>query len=216
MLPAQGVSGHPTSIADSLTGERHGTQGQRQGQGNRQATDFTSAGGVTAGGASLAEKKIAERIAELFGKTSDARAARLKGLPSHVAALNSELAPPGGAAERRAYDADKATYRAVEQTAVEKLKAAAEAAGIDFPPIAVLFPQLCRIAIVSRKNGTVAYQEGYFGDFATARPTYLLDANALGAFYKDDVPAYANHAACSAAGGRWVCELFERSLADGY
>jgi hypothetical protein len=180
------------------------------------ATDFTSATGATAGGASLAEKKLTERIAELFGKTSDTRANRLKGLPSHVAALNSELAPPSGAVERGAYDRDKATYKAVEQASVEKLVAAAEGAGIDFPPLAVLFPLLGRTVILSRKNGTVAHEEQYFGSFATARPTFLLDANALGDYYKNEVPAYANHAAFSAAGGRWVSTLFERGLADGY
>ena len=62
----------------------------------------------------------------------------------------------------------------------------------------------------------MAHEEEYFGSFATARPTFLLDANALGDFYKNDVPAYANHAAYSVAGGRWVCTLFERGLADGY
>jgi hypothetical protein len=180
------------------------------------AADFTSASGVTAGAASLAEKKLTERIAELFGKTSDARADRLRGLPSHVAALNNELAPPSGAAERRAYDGDLATYRSVEQGAVTKLMAEAEAAGIDFPPIAVLFPQLGRVVILSRKNGTVAHEEQYFGNFATARPMYALDANALGDYYKNEVGAYANHAAHSPAGGRWVCTLFERGLADGY
>ena len=180
------------------------------------ATDFTTVGGATAGAVSLAEKKISERIAELFGKTTDTRANRLKGLPSHVAALNNELAPPGGPAERLAYDEHKAAYKAVEQAAVTKLVKAAEATDIDFPPISVLFPQLGRAVIVSRKNGIMAREEQYFGSFATARPNFLLDANALGDFYKNEVPAYANHAAYSAAGGRWVCTLCERGLADGY
>ena len=195
--------------------EDKGTWDHKPGLAGK-ATDFTAAGGATAGGASLAEKKLAERIAELFGKASDTRQNRLKGLPSHVAALNSELAPPSGPAERRAYDADQATYKAVEQAALQKLVTAAEAAGIDFPPVAVLFPQLGRAVIVSRKNGTAAREEQYFGSFATARPTFLLDANALGDFYKNDVPAYANHAVYSPAGGRWVCTLFEQGLADGY
>lgn len=182
----------------------------------RKATDFTSAGGTTAGAVSLAEKKIKERIAELFGKVSDTRPNRLKGLPSHVAALNNELAPPAGPAERAAYDQDQAAYKGVEQIALTMLRKAAESADIDIPPVAVLFPLLGRAVIVSRKGGKTAYEERYFGNYVTARPDFVLDANALGAFYKDEVPAYANHAAYQAQGGRWVSTLFERGLADGF
>ncbi len=178
--------------------------------------DFTAQGGATASAASLAEKKISERIEELFGKHSDTRAIRLKGLPSHVAALNNELAPPTGV-NKAAYDDNLSAFRAIERSAVNALVLAAGSAGIDFPPIAVLFPILGRVVILSRKAGVNSQTEDYFasGNYATTKPNYLLDANLLGPYYQN-VAAYANHAAYSPAGGRWVCILFEQGLADGY
>ena len=209
VIPAEVANIAEKDLKKPKWDHKHGLAGKTQ--------DFVTDAGVISSGASLAKKKVLERVLELFGKTSDPRPTRLRGLPSHVAAMNNELTPPTNPAARRSYDADAEKYKAVEQAAISALLASAEAANIDIPPIAAIYPLLGRVVILSRKNGALARQEDYFAlsDLADIRAQYVMDVNVLGTYYQS-VAAYQNFNNYQPNGERWVTVLMEQGLADGY
>jgi hypothetical protein len=159
-------------------------------------------------------------VLELFGKLADDRATRLRGLPTHVAALNNELNPPAAnAGGAQNYQRDEAQYRAVEQDSVSTLLSTAEAVNINFPPLAIIFPLLGRVVILDRKAGVLHRQEEYFKpeELNNIRATYRMEANALGPYYQG-VPAYQNFPNFQGL-PRWVPDLLAANpggLADGY